>query len=441
MKLHKIPPMPPKPNVKAIGMFPAELLQVEGLLGLFMAECDRSAPKRRQPIYALAMALCVVGALAGRRYRSVTNLRTNIYVAVLGESSSGKGHAQTVASGLLSKAGLSHYMAGEFQSGSGLTAELVEHPVRLSINDEFGLWLQSVTGDRVPLHRAEIKKKLMVLFSCANGIHVGNAYADRKMNVRRDIHEPHLCLFGAGTPDHFYNALQSGALRDGFIPRFLLFQPDEWYPTRVKAPQMLDISDAMIEAAQTIAGMLPGSGNLGGILQMQHDCTAVALTVPYSADGAAKHDERADYCEAITQRGCVGYSSKELVGKWEEHAIKLAMIRAISRDPLSPVMDAKCVEWGWRVAEHCISTINGMAYRHIADNQQEADHKMVRNIISEAGSDGIMKRDVIRRTSRLDVKRREMIITSLIDGGEVMPEKIAPGAAGGRPGFRYKIAD
>src|SRR5258708_6569834 len=126
MKLHPqriaIPKHEPEVLAKRAGNpFPPDLLQgLEGLLGLFMAECDRSAPERRQPVYAVAMAICVVGALAGRRYRSETDLRTNVYATILGKSSSGKGHAQKVAARLLHEADLSRYLAGEAQSGNGL---------------------------------------------------------------------------------------------------------------------------------------------------------------------------------------------------------------------------------------------------------------------------------------------------------------------------------
>lgn len=427
-------------RLRTADAFPTDLLQVDGLLGEFMAECDRSAPERRQPIYALAMGLCLVGTLAGRRYKSETDLRTNLYAAILGESSSGKGHPQKVASRLLHEAELSRYLAGDYQSGNAITTELVEHPARLAIIDEFGIWLSGLTGERAPKHLADIKKKLMTLFSSAGDVISGSAYADTRERARRDIKQPHLCVFGAGTPEHFFNALQSGALRDGFIPRFLIFKPDEFLPKLVETPEPLEISAAMIEAAQTIAGTLPASGNLAGLVPMRHDEAAEALLVPFTGDGRNEHGRWTDKREAIMQGGCVGYASKELVGKWREHAIKLAMCRAISRNPATPEMDLECVAWGWRVAEWCLHTISAMADRHIADNLTEANNKRVRSIIADAGGEGIVKRDLIQRTRFLDIKAREFILIGLVDGGEISAEPIPSGPKGGKPGVRYRAA-
>ena len=421
-------------------VFPPDMLRLEGLLGLFIAECERSAPERRQPAYALAMALCVVGALAGRRYKSETDLRTNVYTAILGQSSSGKGHAQKVAGRLLHDAGLSHYLAGDYQSGSGLQTELVEHPVRLAIVDEFGVWLSSISGERAPKHLVDIKKKLMTLFSSADSVIAGGSYADSQARSRKDIKQPHLCFFGAGTPDHFFNALQSGALKDGFIPRFLIFQPDHFLPKLVDDPQSMEISDDMISAAHVISGVSPSDGNLAGIVRMQYDESVEAILVRFSPDGRAEHGKWTRRREGILQGGCVGFSADELVGKWREHATKLAMIRAISRDPRNPVMDAACVAWGWELAERCIRTVSRMAERHIADNRTEADNKRLRNIIADAGPDGVMKHDLIQRTRFLDTRARGMILHSLIEGGEVKCERVPAGPSGGRPGERFRLA-
>lgn len=420
--------------------FPANLLDVEGLLCLFIDECLRSAPERRQPVYALAAGLAVVGTLAGRRYRTPTDLRSNVYTAVLGGTSSGKGHAQKVAQRLLHDAGLGRYLLGDVRSGAAIQAELVEHPSRLGVIDEVGIWIGSITSERAPAHLVEIKKRMTTLFSDANTTVAGLSYANPLDRARKDVVEPNLCLFGAGTPDRFFAALQSGALKDGFIPRLLVFRPDQDLPQLVEDPQPLEISDAMIEAARAIAGCLPSSGNLASIMHMTHDTPANTKLVPYSHDGQLEHKVwRGQERENILQAGCPGYAP-ELVGKWSEHAIKLGLIRAVSRDPLNPAMDEACVAWGWRVSGWCIRTLGRMADQHMADNQVEAEYKKVRNIIRDAGSGGIMKRDIIRSTATMERKRRDELLDTLVEAGEVAGEKLPPGPKGGRPGYRFRMA-
>jgi len=436
------PDYPHKPlnRVNAPDAFPPDMLKVEGLLGQFIAECVRSAPERRQPVYALATAICLVGALAGRRYRSPTDLRTNIYAAILGQSSSGKNHSQRVASQLLTKADLGHYLAADYQSGASIFSELLEFPARLAIVDEFGIWLSKLTERNAPSHLVDIRKKLMTLFSTAADVVAGGGYADRKLRERKDIHQPHLCFVGLGTPDNFFKALQSGALKDGFIPRFLVFRPDAYLPELIANPLNLAISDDMVIAAQQIAGTSPGSGDIAGFLRMTGDASVEATNVPYSDDGKAEHERYREICETIRQDGCLDFCEPELVGKWAEHAIKLGMIRAISRDPVRPIMDKACVAWGWRLSEWCVGVVNSMAERHVADNQIEADNKRVRNIIADAGFGGMTTAEITQKTRFLDLKARSHILASLIEGGEIEAQPLPPGPKGGRPGARYRMA-
>ena len=401
--------------------FPEDLLRVEGLLGQFMAECDRSAPERRQPVYALAAALCTVGALAGRRYRNYTDLRTNVYCAILGESSSGKGHAQRVALRLFADSGLSDYICGQYQSGNALLQELVQNPAKLSIVDEFGIWITGLTGERTPKYLSDIKKSLMTLFSSAGDLVKGPSYADPKIRERKDIYQPHLCFLGVGTPEHFFSALQTGALKDGFIPRFLVFRPDEFYPTLVEHPEPLRISQDMIEAAQKIAGTWPGYGDLAGLNVMASDKEFDAALVPFTDDGQAEHDRQRARREAIIQGGCEGFVSKELVGKWGEHAIKLGLIRAISRDPANPVLDQVCVSWGWRLAEYCVRTMSLMAGRHIADTPTALAENRIVNFVRDQG--GSASLTAIGNAVRMKPRDRREVIADLVERGQLREER------------------
>jgi hypothetical protein len=440
MQIRKIT-RPPQMKTSSPDTFPSDLLKVDGLLGMIMAECIRSAPERRQPVYALAAALCTVGVLAGRRYRSESDLRTNVYGIILGESSSGKGHPQKVASRLIHEAGLSRYIGGEPASGTAIITELQSHPARLITVDEFGIWLAALTSPRAPKHLTDIKKRLMTLFSDASEIVQGVAYADQSKlagRPREALYQPHLCLLGAGTPGHFFSALQSGAIRDGFIPRLLIFQPDEFYPARVLQSAPIVISADMVRAAQEIAGTVSVDGqNLAGIVPMASDIECQAICVPYDSKGRAEHEAQMQRREAIIQAGCMGFASKELVGKWAEHAIKLGMIRAISSNPAAPLMDRERVAWGWRVAEHCLRTVNAMAERHLADNETEASNKRVLNLITDAGPEGITAAKLTQATRFLNGVTRNQIVASLIDGQEIVPVALPQSDGGGRPGKRY----
>ena len=331
MKIEKVRRMP---DTLLSSSLP-DLYDNVGLLKLFVDECVRSAPERAQPFLALGAAISVVGALAGRRYASPTGLRTNVCILGLGPSSCGKSAAQDVASELLVKAGLGHYLAGDPQSGNALLSELIEHPCRILIMDELGQWIAKLTSPKAPSHVAAIKRNLMVLFSSAHKTMAGSSYADPSVRKRVDIVQPHFSIYGAGTQERFWEVIKSGAITDGFVPRFLLFKPDIDYPKLISDPQPMQISEVMIEAAQLIVcgGSLP-DGNLSAALplgmRMTFDAEADVRTVPWTPDGKAEHERWRSGVREDRLQGAQTEAERVLVGKWTEHAIKLALIREVA---------------------------------------------------------------------------------------------------------------
>jgi hypothetical protein len=66
----------------------ADLMDVPGALKLFIDHCEATAISP-QPFLALAAGITLIGTLAGRRYRTTTDLRTNIYAIGIADSGAG----------------------------------------------------------------------------------------------------------------------------------------------------------------------------------------------------------------------------------------------------------------------------------------------------------------------------------------------------------------
>ena len=125
--------------------------QVDGALRMFVDYATRSAVSP-QPFLALGAGLCLVGAVAGRRYRTPTDLRSNLYAIGIADSGGGKDHARRCAKRALHAAGLDRYLGGEdFASSAGLLTSLQLHPARLFQLDEFGQFLKLVLAPRAPV--------------------------------------------------------------------------------------------------------------------------------------------------------------------------------------------------------------------------------------------------------------------------------------------------
>ena len=171
------------------------MFQLDGALKLFVDYILASAV-RPQPILAIGASLCALGALMGRKYRTQTNLRTNLYVVGMAGSGGGKDHARKRDQGSASSPpACSRYLGGNrIASGAGLLTALYRQPSSLFQLDEFGQFLGNVVNKRhAPKYLAEIWDLLTELSTSAGGTFFGAEYADQK-RAAAPGHRPALLL-------------------------------------------------------------------------------------------------------------------------------------------------------------------------------------------------------------------------------------------------------
>jgi len=417
-----------------------DLLDVDGVLKLIVDECVRTAI-RPQPFLALGAAICAVGVLAGRKYRNRTDLRTNMYVAAIAESGGGKDHAPEIVRRALVSAGLDRYLGGEtLASGRAVLSSLEQHPARLFQVDELGLFLKTITGKHAPGHKADIWSELMKLYSRAKGVYLGTEYANQKENARVNLQMPHACFNGTTTPGTFWQALEGGAMFDGSLARFLVFITDNDRPTRNKRSGIFDPSPALLDSLGQIAAGATGHDYGGNLAEIMSAVIPMApYTVPETDAASALHDAKLavedDWAAKVA-----GTPAAAIVNRLAENAAKLAMVRAISRNPKKPVIEERDVAWSWALAEHCTRTLLTNAERHIASNDYEQKLQRAREIIRKHGP--MAEWQMIRMGFKLPERERREVLATLVNGGLV---RIIPGSPvgnqGGRPGApKYVIS-
>ncbi|MBX9595509.1 MAG: DUF3987 domain-containing protein [Roseomonas sp.] len=412
-----------------------DLMDLPGALGLFVDHCNRTAMSP-QPFLALAAGICMIGALAGRRYRTTTDLRTNIYAVGVADSGAGKDHARRQIVKCLFAADLAQYLGGsDIASGAGLRSALLRHPAMLFQIDEFGDWLRDVLGEKASTHRKQIASMLKELYSSANGPWQGVEYADQskdKGKPRQDIHHPNACLYGTSTPGQFWSAVGGANLHDGLMARMLLFVTPCSYPDE-QEPALAEPGADLIEALQAIAtGAQGGGGNLAGLMlagTAPQPYTAPETPAATEARKALRKDQLAQ------QRLAEGTYVTSIAGRLAENAMKLALIRAVSRNPAAPVIEAEDVAWGRGVAQHCMDTLLREANRYVADNDYEAKLNRAVEIVRKHGP--LTERDMIRRGFKLPERERGEILRTLVEGGLIVATATQHGGPG-RPTIRYE---
>lgn len=402
---------------------PPELLEVDGALKMFVDYATSTAVSP-QPFLALGAGLCLIGTLAGRRYRTPTDLRSNLYAIGIADSGGGKDHARRCVKRLLYAAGLDRYLGGEdLASSAGLLSSLQVHPTRLFQVDEFGQFLKLVLAPRAPFHKAAIWSELTKLYTSASEAYIGAEYADQKVKPRVTLHQPCACLWGVTVPGPFWKAVEGGALSDGSLARFLVFLTDEDYPPPVENPLAADPPTLLVGALQAIAAGVPGHDHGGNLAEsMQAGSPTTPYTVPLTPDAQAAMT--AVRHEATSRlRSHKGSYATALFGRQAENTAKLAMLAAISRNPAAPATEARDVTWASRLVAHCIGTLLREADHHVSENEHENRHKRTLHIIRTAGPEGITRTKLMEKTHFLG-ERRDAVFLALEQSGQIVIEAV-----------------
>jgi hypothetical protein len=411
--------------------------RVGGVLADMIALMGATA-KRPQPVLALGASLCAVGALMGRKYRTESNTRSNLYVVGIAESGAGKNHSRVVINELFRRANLLQYLGGnKIASGSGLLTAIQRQPAILFQLDEFGMFLSAAADrKRSPRYICEILDLMTELYTTAGTTYFGIEYASSQQNnAYRAIHQPCVSIYGTTTPLHFWQALQASNIADGSLARFLILESEDDFPDSNESFGLIEPSDDLIEKLQLIH---QGGGRIGGNLANVASIEEVGINARVIAMTAeARETFRAlDKTLVARLRSSRGSGFTSILARIEENATKLALIRAVSRHPVDPLIDREDAEWGIMLSQHCAELTIREASARISENQVESHHKRALQILRDAGESGMSRSDFTRRTQFMDHRQREGVLRTLAEA-RFIDQVTRP--SGGRPAQWIKV--
>lgn len=364
------------------------------------------------PTFALMNSIVALGTMYGRRYRTeFTDTRSNLYAVAIAKPGMGKDHSRQCIKSLFMASGLDKLLCGDsFSSGSAMLRTLKDYPSRISHMDELGLMLEQVAMKTASPHQRGIVKMLLELFSSSSGIYNGQEYVDAKANERVDLVNPNFNVFGSTTPSSLAPALKPAMAENGMLSRILLVPPFEDYPefrfverTRTPPPALVDALKASWEVKR------PG-GNLAG--EQHLSASAVSLiSVAWEPDAlealrAIKMTER--------DRGRAG---RYIWVRSTELATKVAMIEAISRDPVRPIITREIIEMSRDLVGWLLGYAEGFFEDQVSDNETEATHKKVLQIIKRGRE--VTGSELAKATQFLKKREREEIVQTLLDAGQI----------------------
>jgi hypothetical protein len=386
------------------GPLPAELLRMPGLVSAVMAY-NLTTAVRPQPVLALAGALCLQAVLAARKVCDDRGNRTNLYVVGVAPSGGGKDHARKVNRNVLFQAGLDNLEGNEdLASDAGLVAAVEQQPAVLFQLDEFGRFLRTIGDPKKAPHLFNVLTTLMKLYSSADTVFRGKAYADPKRN--KVVDQPCVSVYGTSVPERFYESLTADAVQDGFVARLLVFEGED-HVRRRRVPQA-PVPVPILEAARWWGEFRPG-----GNLDKQHPAPKLVPTTP---EAGRLFDDLADAADRELARP--NAAARALWARAEEKACRLALMYACAADRQEPVIDEAAARWACNLSSYLTRRMLFLAHQWVADGSFDARQKKVLRVIAEAGG-VIGHSELYSRTRSLAPRERQEILDNLAQTGQI----------------------
>lgn len=419
-------------QIETAGPPPANFMPPHGLIR-DIADYILSASHRPQPILATMAAIAVVAALAGRRYATETDLRTNVYMVGIAQSGYGKEAGRKAIKKILTQIpdGLAILGGEDIKSGAALVSALEEHPTKLYLLDEFGDKLQAMTNSRTAAsHQREIVEKMKVFYSSAGNVFTGADYADRKSRKQTVIYDPCLVLYGTTTPGAFYAALSSAEGTGGALARMMVVEIEARRPAAQRDINIEQPPATLINALKEMRA-LGLSGNLvdsTGAVDTSRP-TVVRMTnmvkdAWYALDDALEDKMVSDVAASVYNRVA-------------ENAAKLALIYAVAKDPHAPLIDEEAFTWARDIALWSANLIMEKINLHVADTEAERTAKEIEAAVIAGGAQGKTKSELNRVLTKIRPYEQQGYLSSLVDNGILFMGKRA---TGGRPATVYIAA-
>ncbi|WP_457578943.1 DUF3987 domain-containing protein [Ensifer adhaerens] len=379
------------------------------------------------PELSLTSALALLGGMFGDKALGPTRSGLNLFLTTVMGVASGKGHAPKSIVALASSAG----KPGAVTNGDPTSYAAIERMLRKNsstvvVMDEFGVTLQDINAKRTNAASASIRKFLLAIYDQADSVFHGRQYAsDETKKDDSPIDGPALTVLGMTTPTTLYAGLSDASLNDGFLSRFIFIEGTG--PSEIKPPTLnrkAQMPTSLVAALKKAQTDLPKTKGFG----------AKKLMIPFV--GGEGGDAYRLWTQVFLWQHDRGWDEREhhINGRAAENTIRLASIRAVSRDPSAPQITEEDVAWGWAIVHRSIQIVTEGVNRHMSGSTAEALRKAIVRALEVAKDNTLPWSFLLQREGVSSAESDEVskALQWLIDTGKVatLKPQAKPGARG-----------
>jgi len=424
----------PESDQKDPGPVPEKLLHIPGFVSRVMDFTLETAPYPNL-VMAFCGAISLQAFLAGRKVRDPGDNRTNLYLLGLAHSAAGKDWPRKVNTRIIHEAGLADCLGDRFASGEGIEDALFLTPCMLFQTDEIDTMLQMIKQDKEARYE-NIMGTLLTLYSASNSVLPMRRKAGK--DAASAIDQPCLTIFGTAIPRHYYGALSTRMLSNGFFARMMILESGK--RPQGQEPSIREIPVAILETAKWWRDFRPGKP--GGNLFDWHPVPAIVDHTGDARNILVNLRKEVDHEYGITE-DLDDETAATVWGRVNEHVRKLALIYAVSEDHVNPLIGKNAAVWASQLVIHQTRRMLFMAQTHVSTNDFEAKCKELVRVLTDAHKTKRFQEWVpfwhINRRLPWNTKDHKDVRESLQDQMRIECELTGVSSRGGRPGWRYRL--
>lgn len=392
----------------------------------------------RQPGFAIQTALAVCSIILGRSYKTSLDNYPSLYLLNVGKSGTGKEHAKTVIERILYEAGQIHLVAGDgYTSAGAVFSALLDRPRHISVIDEFGRYLEAGRDmGKGNHHQREANTKLMESIGRAHSVIRPPTYSSMTMKKdaadaikNRQVYNPAITLLTMTTPDTLFKTLDMGAIRDGFVNRFIISISDAQREIRQHKPPV-DVPERVLRWIATVTER-HGKPHIAGE-------PASPIELEFCARALEMQQEFQQYC-IDTANALERFGMAELPGRSNEMAMRISLICALARDPNAQEITASDMEWSISYIKSLLEKTISRLKISISGSDFESAKKEVLADLRARGGAGITWSEMQKNAPYSKHKTKDLreILAALRDADLACDEPFTS-AKGGRPTTRWR---
>jgi hypothetical protein len=332
---------------------------------------------------------------------------------------------------------MSYLVAGDGYTSSGAVfSALLDRPRHISIIDEFGRYLEAGRDLAKGNHnQREANTKLMESIGRAHGFMRPPTYSTMTLKKdqadalkNRQVQNPAITLLTMTTPDTLFKTLDMGAIRDGFVNRFIICISDAERAIRKHKPPV-DVPQSIIDWITNVTAR-HGKPHIASE-------AASPIVLNFTAEAMALQNEFQQYC--IDKANYLErFGMAELPGRSNEMAMRIALICALSDNDNATEINEKHMQWGIDYIKAALEKTIDKLKVSISSSVFEAAKKEVLADLRNRGADGITWSAMQKNAPYSQHKQKDLkeILQALKDADLAADESyINP--KGGRPTVKW----